>query len=47
MSTAPGSRIDVTLVAGGKYHDIDFARLQLLNLIAEHEEMRVRVQPDY
>jgi type 1 glutamine amidotransferase len=43
----PGSRIDVTLVAGGKYHDIDFARLELLQLLAEHEEFRVRVQPDY
>ena len=43
----PGTRIDVTLVAGGKYHDIDFARHELLSLLAEHEEMRVRVQPDY
>lgn len=46
-STAPGKRIDVTLVAGGKYHDIDFARRELLTLLAEHEEFRVRVQPDY
>ena len=42
-----GSRIDVTLVAGGMYHDIDFARLELLKLLAEHDEFRVRVQPDY
>lgn len=48
MSTSPtGSRIDVTLVAGGMYHDIDFARLELLNLLSEHDEFRVRVQPDY
>ncbi len=47
MADAPGRRIDVTLVAGGKYHDIDYARLQLLTLLAEHEEFRVRVQPDY
>lgn len=47
MSTAPGRRIDVTLVAGGKYHDIDFARRELLGLLAEHDEFRVRVQPDY
>ena len=40
-------RIDVVLVAGGLYHDIDFARLELLKLLAEHEEYRVRVQPDY
>lgn len=44
---SPGSRIDVTLVAGGMYHDIDFARLRLLELLGEHEEFRVRVQPDY
>ena len=47
MSSTPGRRIDVTLVAGGKYHDIDFARRELLTLLGEHEEFRVRVQPDY
>ena len=48
MSTeSPGRRIEVTLVAGGKYHDIDFARRELLGLLAEHDEFRVRVQPDY
>ena len=40
-------RVDVTLVAGGKYHDIDFARRELLGLLAEHDDFRVRVQPDY
>ncbi len=45
--SAPGKRIDVTLVAGGKYHDIDFARRELLALLGEHDEFRVRVQPDY
>jgi uncharacterized protein len=39
-----GQRVEVTLVAGGKYHDIDFARRELLGLLAE---LRVRVQPDY
>jgi type 1 glutamine amidotransferase len=48
MSPQPTSRrIEVTLVTGGKYHDIDFARRELLGLLAEHEEFRVRVQPDY
>ncbi|MBM3827337.1 MAG: ThuA domain-containing protein [Actinobacteria bacterium] len=48
MSQRPVSRrIEVTLVAGGKYHDIDFARRELLGLLAEHDEFRVRVQPDY
>jgi type 1 glutamine amidotransferase len=42
-----GSRIDVTLVTGGRFHDFDFARLELLKLLAEHDEFRVRVQPDY
>ena len=41
------TRVDATLVTGGKYHDFDFARLELLRLLAEHEEIRVRVQPDY
>jgi type 1 glutamine amidotransferase len=41
------ARIDVLLVVGGKYHDFDFARRELLSLLAEHEEFRVRVQPDY
>lgn len=43
----PGRRIDVTLVTGGRFHDFDYARLQLLTLLAEHDEFRVRVQPDY
>ena len=48
MSHKPATRrIEVTLVAGGKYHDIDFARRELLGLLAEHDEFRVRVQPDY
>ncbi len=42
-----GRRIDVLLVVGGKYHDFDFARLQLLGLLAEDHQFRVRVQPDY
>ncbi|MFY8092821.1 MAG: ThuA domain-containing protein [Niveispirillum sp.] len=40
-------RIDVCLIAGGKYHDIDFARLELLRLLAEHEAVRVTVLHDY
>ncbi len=42
-----GERIDVVLVAGGLWHDFDFARLELLKLLAEHEEFRVRCQPDF
>ncbi len=39
--------VDAVLVAAGKYHDIDFARLELLKLLAEHESVRVRVASDY
>src|SRR3546814_21174180 len=35
------------LVAAGKYHDIDFARLELLKLLAEHPEIRPSVSSDY
>jgi uncharacterized protein len=37
----------VHLVAAGQYHDIDFARLELLKLLAEHPQVRVRVAADY
>lgn len=37
----------VHLVASGKYHDIDFARLELLKLLAEHAEIRTSVSTDY
>jgi type 1 glutamine amidotransferase len=40
-------RIDATLVAGGRYHDIDFARRELLGLLGEHDHVRVTVLPDY
>ena len=40
-------RINCVLVAGGKYHDIDFARLELLKLLAEDQRFRVRVFEDY
>jgi type 1 glutamine amidotransferase len=41
------ARVDACLVAGGKYHDIDFARLELLKLLAEHPHVRVSVASDY
>lgn len=39
--------IDCVLVASGKYHDIDFARLELLKLLGEDQNVRVRVFEDY
>ena len=41
------TRIDAHFVAAGKYHDIDFARLELLKLLAEHPEIRTTVANDY
>src|SRR5450755_4988083 len=40
-------RINSYLVCGGKYHDMDFARLELLKLLQEHEQIRVRVGEDF
>jgi type 1 glutamine amidotransferase len=39
--------VDAWLVAGGLYHDIDFARRELLDLLAEHEHVRVQVSGDW
>jgi type 1 glutamine amidotransferase len=39
--------IDAYFVCGGKYHDIDYARLQLLGLLGEHERVRTRMAEDY
>ncbi len=43
----PAKRLSAHLVCGGKYHDIDFARIELLKLLAEHEQIRVTVASDY
>jgi uncharacterized protein len=47
IESSTSRRIDVVLVVGGVWHDFDYARLELLTLLAEHDEFRVRVQPDY
>ena len=41
------ARKNVHLVCSGKYHDFDFARLELLKLLAEHPHVRVTVSADY
>ena len=41
------SRVDACLVAGGRYHDFDFARRELLGLLAGHEHVRVAVRDDW
>ncbi len=35
------------LVCGGLYHDMDYARLELLKLLGEHDLIRMRVGEDY
>lgn len=37
----------VLLITGGLYHDVDFARLELLRHLARQEHMRVDVRADY
>ncbi len=40
-------KINVYFVAAGMYHDIDYARLELLKLLGEHENIRTTVAADY
>jgi uncharacterized protein len=40
-------RIDAHFVAAGKYHDIDFARLEVLKLLGEHQNIRTTVAMDF
>ena len=40
-------RINVALVVGGRFHDFDYARLELLKLLAEHDDIRVKVFDDF
>jgi type 1 glutamine amidotransferase len=40
-------RLKVYLVVGGRFHDFDFARLELLKLLHVHEHVRVRVAESF
>jgi uncharacterized protein len=40
-------RINVYFVVGGRFHDFDFARLEILKLLHVHERSRVRLAEDY
>ena len=42
-----GGRVDVALVVGGRWHDLDFARLELLRELGLHDVVRTRVFEDY
>lgn len=39
--------VQVYMVVAGDYHDMDYARLELLKLLAENERIRVHVAEDY
>jgi hypothetical protein len=43
----PAGRLDAVLVCGGRWHDFDFARLQLLAGLGIFEQVRTRVFEDY
>ena len=49
MSAAdtPGSRVDVTLVAGGMFHDIDYARLRILQGLQQSGRAMTSVASDF
>ena len=47
MADPARTRLNAVLIAGGKYHDIDYARLELLKLLAADDRVRVRVFEDY
>ncbi|MFT4056336.1 MAG: ThuA domain-containing protein [Novosphingobium sp.] len=40
-------RIDCVFICGGVWHDMDFARLEILKLLAEDPSVRTRVFEDY
>ncbi len=40
-------KVDVYLVCNAKYHDTNFARLELLKLLAEHEDVNTRVAENF
>ena len=43
----PAGRLDAVLVCGGRWHDFDFARHQLLGALGDWEQVRTRVFEDY
>ncbi len=47
LARCASSRIDVALVVGGRWHDIDYARSELLGLLVEHDAVRCTVHSDF
>jgi uncharacterized protein len=42
-----GGRVDAVVVCGGKYHDFDFARREVLDELAAFDRVKARVFEDY
>ena len=40
-------RVNVAFVCGGKYHDMDYARAEILRALLETPHLRTRVYEDY
>ncbi len=47
ITMGKSDRLDVYFVAGGKYHNIDYARLEILKLLADQPRLKVSVGADY
>lgn len=45
--SGPGGRVDAVLVCGGRWHDFDYARYELLGLLGAREQVRTQVFGDY
>jgi uncharacterized protein len=45
--SGPAGRLDAVVVCGGRWHDFDYARLELLRRLARHPHVRTRVFEDY
>ncbi len=43
----PAGRVNAVLVCGGRWHDFDYARLQLLQALGEHPAVKTRVYENY
>ena len=40
-------RVNVALVCGGRWHDFDYARLQILQLLGRHDSVRCSIHQDF
>ena len=47
MTAKPGGRVDAVLVCGGRWHDFDLARRELLNELGRYDRVKTAVFADY